>query len=174
MSQEPRKRSLPQGSVVLLQDRRCAGFILLKKVDPKPGSLFDGKYSLFGGRSEPGENSEQTLSRELREEWRDQTLVADVLRRAFPLPPMVLPAREWGGSYVLNPYVASATNEQHFKDWLTILLEEEAVTEGRAIYLPRSRLIEEIEYPEKFLAGLEKVLRRHLDLVMKTDERAMN
>jgi hypothetical protein len=160
--------------VVLLQDRRCAGFILLKKVDPKPGSLFDGKYSLFGGRGEPGENSEQTLARELREEWRDQTLVADVLRRAFPLAPMVLPARQWEGSYVLNPYVASATSEQHFKDWLTILLEDEAVKEGRAVYMFRSRLIEEIEHSDNFMAGLEKVLRRHLDLLARSDQRTAN
>ncbi len=165
---------LPQGSVVLLQDRRCAGFILLKKVDPRPGSVFDGKFSLFGGRCNPGENSEQTLARELHEEWRDRTLVADVLNRAFPLPPMLLPAREWSGSYVLNPYVASATSEVHFKDWLTILLEDGAVKEGRAVYLPRGRLIEEIEHPERFLAGLEKVLRRHLDLVEQSDQRTAN
>ncbi|MCC7522865.1 NUDIX domain-containing protein [Candidatus Uhrbacteria bacterium] len=171
MSDALQAKGCPHGSAVLIQDWRCSGFILLKKIDPTPGSVFDGKYSLFGGRCRPGENSEQTLERELREEWQDRTLIADVMRRAFAVKPMVLPAREWGGSYVFHPYVASATSEEHFKDWLTILLEEGAVKEGRAVYLSRHQLLEEINSPEKFLAGLEMMIRRHFDLLMRSDQR---
>lgn len=169
MSDASETRGCPHGSAVLIQDWRCLGFILLKKIDPTPGSIFDGKLSLFGGRCKPGENSEQTLERELREEWQDLTLVADVMMRAFAVKPMVLPAREWGGSYILHPYVASATSEQHFKDWLTILLSEGAVKEGRAVYMSRTQLLEEIASPEKFLAGLEMMIRHHLDLVMQNN-----
>lgn len=151
----------PPGAAVLLQSLGGRGFLLLQKIDHRPKSLYHGKYSWFGGRAKRGENSYQVLERELREEWRDQELVTEILRAAIMQPPLELPAREWGGMYKFHPYIATA-NYTEMERWIGTLQMEGAVREGRAVFLSRQELMTELEFPEKFLAGLETPIYNHL------------
>jgi 8-oxo-dGTP diphosphatase len=47
---------------------RCSGHILLQQRDNKPDLPFAGRWTLFGGQVEPGENFVDALHRELKEE----------------------------------------------------------------------------------------------------------
>jgi hypothetical protein len=154
------KRHIPRGSAILIQDNGCLGFLLKQSED---------KYCLFGGEEEPGEHPEQTLRRALGQEWSDKTMVLDVMSCVFALPPVVLPARRpGGGSYILQPYLTSAKDIQQFKDWMGILLDDERIQGGRAVYLSRDQLVAALEFPDDFSAGTHIFLRRHLSMLLNT------
>ncbi len=155
-------RILQPGSAVLLQNVAGSSFLLLQKIDPKPRSLFSDKYSLFGGRTKPGEDSYRALDRTLHEEWSDHAFVDEILRTSIMQEPLDLQAREWGGMYKLFLYIASASNTMVMNRWIRALCQEGAVKEGRAVHLTRMELIDELETPERFHAGLDIALDRHL------------
>lgn len=153
---------LHPGSAVLITNKSRTKFVLQQKRPNHIIPRYRNARSFFGGSMEPGETSEEALLRELEEEILNTEFVREIGRnmrfwKQYRLRGVIY---DWYDVFIYEAILDDAM----FDQLVGIIQNPDLVTEGKAIVVSRSDLIDLLKSPDLFVGSLDIVIRDWLHI----------